>query len=143
LPVPRDILIAIDGYSSPAHTGRLQNAIDFLVPENTPTLAAANGQVTFVKNESRMGGPSIKYWPFSNFIVIQHLHGEYSRYDHLAYKSSKVGVGQQVRAGQSIGLTGMTGFTFVPHLHFQVFVFTGNNIWTDFETLAVNDFEDN
>jgi murein DD-endopeptidase MepM/ murein hydrolase activator NlpD len=137
------MLIAIDRYSSPAHTGRLQNAIDFLVPENTPTLAAATGQVTFVKNDYRMGGPSIKYWPFSNFIVIQHLHGEYSRYDHLAYKSSKVGVGQQVQAGQSIGLTGMTGFTFVPHLHFQVFVFTGNNMWTDFETLSVSDFEDN
>jgi len=140
LPVPKDTLTSMDRTSSPAHIGRLRNAIDFLVPENTPVLAAADGVVTFVKNDSRKGGPSMKYWFDSNFIVVQHLHGEYSRYDHLAYMSAKVGVGQQVQAGQRIAKTGMTGFTFVPHLHFQVFVFIGANIWTDFETLLVEDF---
>jgi murein DD-endopeptidase MepM/ murein hydrolase activator NlpD len=46
-------------------------------------------------------------------------------------------MGQRVNAGQVIAYVGMTGFTYLPHLHFQVFVFTGGNIWTDFETLQV------
>lgn len=142
LPVPKDTLIAIDRTSSPAHIGKLRNAVDFLVPENTPVLAAADGVVTFVKNDSRTGGPSIEYWLDSNFIVLRHSHGEYSRYDHLAYKSAKVRIGQQVKAGQPIARTGMTGFTYVPHLHFHVFIFINgsSSIWTDFDTLAVDDF---
>ncbi|HYO05665.1 MAG TPA: hypothetical protein VER14_01610 [Phototrophicaceae bacterium] len=35
---------------------------------------------------------------------------------------------------------GMTIYTFTPHLHLQVFVFTGYNIWTDFDTLEINDY---
>ncbi len=66
-----------------------------------------------------------------------HSYGEYTRYDHLAYHSSKVRVGQQVRAGQEIARVGMTGHPYTPHLHFQVFVFTGYNIWSDFDTIEV------
>ena len=66
-----------------------------------------------------------------------HLYGEHTRYDHLEYGNAKVRVGQQVSAGQEISRVGMTGYTYVPHLHFQVFVFTGYNIWTDFKTLEV------
>jgi murein DD-endopeptidase MepM/ murein hydrolase activator NlpD len=140
LPVPKDALIAMDRTSSPAHIGKLRNAVDFLVPENTAVMAAADGIVTYVKNDSQTGGPSMQYWFDSNFIVLQHSHGEYSRYDHLAYKGAKVRIGQQVSAGRQIARTGMTGFTFTPHLHFHVFVIYGNNIWTDFDTLRVDDF---
>lgn len=140
LPVPNDALQRIDKTSSPAHVGGLENAIDFIVAENTPVLAAADGFVTFVKDDSYTGGPTIDYWYDSNFIVIQHANGEYSRYDHLAEKSAKVRIGDRVKRGQPIANAGMTGFTFLPHLHFQVFIFTGQNIWTDFETLSVSDF---
>jgi murein DD-endopeptidase MepM/ murein hydrolase activator NlpD len=140
LPVPKDALQRIDKTSSPAHTGRLKHAIDFIVAQNTPVLAAADGIVTFVRDDSYTGGPSIEYWYNSNFIVIQHANGEYSRYDHLAERSSRVRVGQHVKAGQAIAKVGMTGFTFMPHLHFQVFIFTGENIWMDFETLSVSGF---
>ena len=80
------------------------------------------------------------YWLYANFITIMHTNGEYSRYDHLEYDSAKVRVGQQVRAGQEIARVGMTGFTCFPHLHFHVFVFTGYNIWTDFDTIEVKYF---
>jgi murein DD-endopeptidase MepM/ murein hydrolase activator NlpD len=70
-----------------------------------------------------------------------HSNGEYSRYDHLAYRSSTVKVGQHVSEGQEIAKVGMTGYTYLPHLHFQVFIFTGINIWTDFITVEVKDFE--
>ena len=49
--------------------------------------------------------------------------------------------GQRVRAGEEIARVGMTGYTYLPHLHFQVFVATGMNMWTDFDTLEVQDFE--
>lgn len=139
--MPQNALISADRTSSPAHVGKLRHAIDFLVPENTPVLAAADGVVAFVRDDSYSGGPTADYWFDSNFIVIRHPHGEYSRYDHLAHESAEVYIGQRVRAGQPIARTGMTGYTFVSHLHFQVFIFTGSNIWTDFETLAVHNFE--
>jgi murein DD-endopeptidase MepM/ murein hydrolase activator NlpD len=140
LPVSKDALQRIDRISSPAHVGKLRNAIDFIVTENTPVLAAADGVVTLVKDDSYIGGPSIKYWHDSNFIVIQHANGEYSRYDHLAHRSAAVRTGQCVKRGQVIARVGMTGFTYMPHLHFQVFIFTGSNIWTDFDTLSVTEF---
>jgi murein DD-endopeptidase MepM/ murein hydrolase activator NlpD len=58
----------------------------------------------------------------------------------LSYNSSKVKVGQYVRAGEEIAKVGMTGYTYLPHLHFQVFVFTGSNMRTEFDTLEVRDF---
>lgn len=49
LPVPKAKLQRIDRTSSPAHVGKLWNAIDFIVDKEIPVLAAANGIVTFVK----------------------------------------------------------------------------------------------
>ena len=115
LPVPKDQLQRIDRTSSPAHLGKLRNAIDFIADEETPVLAADNGVIIFVNDSSNIGGSNPVYWGHTNFIVIMHSNGEYSRYDHLSYNSSKVMVG----------------------LHFQVFVVTGFNMWTDFETLIV------
>jgi murein DD-endopeptidase MepM/ murein hydrolase activator NlpD len=140
LPVPKKLLQRIDRTSSPAHMGKLRNSIDFIVDEETPVLAAGDGIVIFVKDDSNIGGPNPVYWIHTNFIVIMHSNGEYSRYDHLNYNSSKVIVGQRIRAGEEIARVGMTGFTYLPHLHFQVFVITGINMWTDFNTVEVNDF---
>ena len=137
LPVPKDLLQRIDRTSSPAHLGKLRNAIDLIVDKDTPVLAAADGIVTFVKDISDIGGPNPAYWEYTNFIVIMHSNGEYSRYDHLSYNSSTVKVGQNVRAGEEIAKVGMTGYTYLPHLHFQVFVITGINMWTDFDTVKV------
>jgi murein DD-endopeptidase MepM/ murein hydrolase activator NlpD len=141
LPVPKDLLQRTDRTSSPAHLGKLRNAIDFITDEETPVLAAADGIVTFVKDDSNTGGANPMYWDYTNFIVIRHPNGEYSRYDHLSYRSARVKVGQHIRAGKKIARVGMTGFTYVPHLHFQVFVVTGINAWTDIDTLEVQDFD--
>jgi murein DD-endopeptidase MepM/ murein hydrolase activator NlpD len=138
LPIPLDKLISMDTDSSPAHSGKLENAIDFVTPENTIVLAAAEGIVTYVKDYSCIGGPSVSFWDYSNFISIKHQNEEYTRYDHLAFGSSKVRVGDIVIAGQEIAKVGMTGYTYLPHLHFQVFVFTGPNLWEDYQTLKVN-----
>jgi murein DD-endopeptidase MepM/ murein hydrolase activator NlpD len=138
LPIPIENLISIDADSSPAHWGKLENAIDFVAPLNTPLLAAADGEVTYVKDDSDIGGPSVSLWGYSNFISIRHQHEEYTRYDHLAIGSSKVRLGETVKAGQAIGKVGMTGYTYLPHLHFQVFIFTGPNLCEDYQTLKVD-----
>jgi murein DD-endopeptidase MepM/ murein hydrolase activator NlpD len=140
LPVPKALLERIDRISSPAHIGNLRNAIDLIVPKNTPVLAAGDGLVTYVEDDSNVGGPNPLYMIHTNFITIMHPNGEYSRYDHLEYRSSKVRLGQHVRACQEIARVGMTGYTYIPHLHFQVFVLTGTNMWTDFDTIEVKDF---
>jgi hypothetical protein len=49
LPVPKVLLKRIDRTSSRAHQGKLRNAIDLIVDEETPVLAAANGTVISVK----------------------------------------------------------------------------------------------
>jgi Peptidase family M23 len=55
--------------------------------------------------------------------------------------SSTVRPGQYVRKGQVLGRVGLSGYTYLPHLHFQVFIITGLNIWTDYETLEIKEFE--
>ena len=140
IPIPKDLLQRIDRTSSPAHIGKLRNAVDFIAPKNTPVLAAADGIVTSVQDISNVGGPDPTYWINSNSITILHSNGEYSRYDHLEFCSAKVQVGQKVGAGQEIAKVGMTGYTYIPHLHFQVFVLTEYIFWTDFDTIEVKDF---
>ncbi|MGB6590740.1 MAG: M23 family metallopeptidase [Candidatus Nitrosopolaris sp.] len=125
----------VDRTSSPVHTGNLRNAIDFIVPEYTPVLAAANGIVAYVKDDSTIGGPNPIYQKYTNFITIMHANEEYSRYDHLAPRSSKVEVGQTVKEGQEIAQVAL-----LPPLHFHVFIFIGTNVWVDFDTLKVEDF---
>lgn len=143
LPILRHLITRIDRTSSPAHVGKLKNAVDFLAPVGTPVIAAADGVVTYVKDSFNIGGPDYSYWKFSNFVVLMHPNGEFSRYDHLDFQSSTVRVNQKIKRGQHIGNVGLTGFTFVPHLHFQVFVFTGPNIWMDYETLEIRFVEGN
>jgi len=58
----------------------------------------------------------------------------------LEYHSAKVKVDQKVSAEQEIANIGMTGYTYIPHLHFQVFIFTDYNIFTDIDTLEVKTF---
>jgi murein DD-endopeptidase MepM/ murein hydrolase activator NlpD len=136
-PILKNYITRIDKTSSPAHVGKLRNAVDFVAPLGTSVLAAADGVVTFVEDRNNIGGPDYSYWKYSNFIVIGHSDGEYTRYDHLDFESSLVHPNQRIKCGEQIGRVGLTGFTYIPHLHFQVFVFTGPNVWTDFETLDI------
>ena len=80
-PIPLDKLVSVDTHSSPAHSGKLENAVDFVASENTIVLAAAPGTVTYVKDDSDMGGPSVNFCTYSNFISIKHQNEEYTRYE--------------------------------------------------------------
>jgi murein DD-endopeptidase MepM/ murein hydrolase activator NlpD len=108
-------------HGSYSHTGPDEYAVDFKMAEGTPVLAAREGVVVSVKDNSNRGGPSRKYEDDANLIVVQHKDGTMAHYCHLQFKSAKVKVGEKVRAGDMLALSGNTGFTSGPHLHFAVF----------------------
>ncbi|NQX97687.1 MAG: M23 family metallopeptidase [Flavobacteriales bacterium] len=93
------------------------------MPEGTLICAAREGLVIFVKDDSNKRGKTIKYQAFGNYITIYHKDGSLANYFHLQKKGSKVKVGDKVSAGQVIALSGNTGWSSGPHLHFQVFSF--------------------
>lgn len=89
-------------WSSGSHTG-----VDFEADEGTEVRSVAAGEVV----EAGMDGS------FGNSIVVKHRDGTYTQYGHLS--SISVSAGQTVEAGQQIGLSGSTGNTTGPHLHFE------------------------
>jgi murein DD-endopeptidase MepM/ murein hydrolase activator NlpD len=109
------------GREHPAHTGTLKHSLDFACEVGSAVYAAQSGIVVWIKQDSRVGGPSKKYWLDGNRIVIAHRDGEYSAYEHLRYRGVVVRVGRRVRKGQLIGYSGNTGYSTGPHLHFEVF----------------------
>ncbi|WP_432085119.1 M23 family metallopeptidase [Streptomyces sp. bgisy095] len=86
---------------------------DFAVPVGTPVKAAAAG--TVVKAGPYGGGDGPAY---GNAIVVKHANGKYSQYAHLS--KIQVKIGQKVGAGQRIALSGNTGNSSGPHLHFEI-----------------------
>ncbi|GAA0385075.1 M23 family metallopeptidase [Streptomyces luteireticuli] len=86
---------------------------DLVVPTGTPVKAVHKGVV--VKAGPNGGGDGAAY---GNAIVIKHDDNTYSQYAHLS--SVAVQVGQSVTAGQQIGLSGSTGNSSGPHLHFEI-----------------------
>lgn len=103
-----------------SHSGRSEYALDFMMPEGTPVLAAREGVVIMAQDESDRGGPSRKYSDDSNYIVIRHEDGTLGEYAHLQKNGVLVEIGQKVKRGDKIGLSGNTGFSSGPHLHFMV-----------------------
>lgn len=104
-------------WSSGAHTG-----IDFHAAQGTPVHAVAAGEIV----EAGNGGA------YGNNIVIKHHDGTYTQYGHLSV--IKVSVGQKVGSGERIALSGNTGNTTGPHLHFEAR--TGPEYGSDMDPVA-------
>lgn len=99
------------------------HAIDFTMDVGTPICAARDGIVLEVKEDSDKRGKTYKYQKYGNFIIIYHRDGSMANYFHIKKNGSKVNVGDKVKAGQIIALSGNTGWSSGPHLHFQVYSF--------------------
>jgi murein DD-endopeptidase MepM/ murein hydrolase activator NlpD len=107
-------------YSHFAGSGS-ENAVDWTCPVGTTVCAAREGRVVGVRDDSTVGGPDRKFRPFANYVIIKHADGTFADYVHLKTGGALVKMGDEVTVGQPIGLSGQTGFTSAPHLHFSVF----------------------
>jgi len=110
------------GNCTPAGTshqagGTRQHAYDFDMPIGTAILAARAGRVSAVEqsnvDSTRIPGEE-------NFVMITHDDGTHGRYFHLTQNGSMVALNQLVEQGQAIALSGDTGESTGPHLHFVV-----------------------
>lgn len=124
LPFPKNRTYKIiQGYNgSYSHNNNNSRAaIDFNLKINDTICSAGNGYVVGVIEGYQYAGETAEWLDYCNFITIYHpASGLFTQYVHLVQNGSFVKVGDTVTKGQPIGLSGMTGYTSVPHLHFNV-----------------------
>lgn len=94
--------------------------LDFDLPEGSPVCAARSGTVISLKQDSSLGGPGLRFADEANLIEVLHSDGTWATYAHLQKNSARVRLGQKVKAGQRLALSGHTGQADGPHLHFTV-----------------------
>lgn len=105
-----------------SHRGSNEFAVDFDCPVATSVLAARPG-VVVAANAAAQGSGTTPDWldyKRTNFVLIQHDDGTLGEYMHLSPSGIEVKPGQRVERGTPLALSGNTGFSSTPHLHFQV-----------------------
>ena len=108
--------------------GKFHDGYDWGLPEGTPLFAVADGEIVFADREEpfECGSRGLKA---ALIVTIRHITPEEgifeSQYVHLS--RIDVRVGEYVEAGQQIGLSGNTGCSSGPHLHFSVYRITDDN----------------
>ena len=122
----------IQGYFS-HFTHKERAALDFNMKRGTNIAAARDGIVVRVKEDGTLGGLKSKFRSHGNNIVIQHADGTRAGYWHLQHNGALVNVGDTVKKGQLIALSGKTGYAAVPHLHFLVWK-SGGGQWQQIAT---------
>lgn len=98
------------GWRIDPFTGKnaMHEGVDYMVPEGTPIHASASGMVVYADAHPEYG----------NMVEIDHGNQVVTRYAHASKLLVKVG--QMVKRGQEIALSGSTGRSTGPHLHFEV-----------------------
>lgn len=110
----------VQGWQSKySHKGEL--SLDFKMKTGTSVYAAREGIVTELKEDGSKGGIKDQYLDEGNHILIRHNDGTTAGYWHLKQNGALVKVGDTVKKGQLIGLSGNTGYSAFPHLHFWVY----------------------
>lgn len=123
----------IQAYDSKmSHKGEL--ALDFKIKKKTKICAARDGVVIAARGDSEKGGLKPENMSDGNHISIKHYDGSIAHYWHLIKDGVLVNVGDTVTKGQVIGLTGNTGYSAFPHLHFEVIGYDGTGAYKQLPT---------
>ena len=119
-------------------------AVDIPMPEGTTIVAARAGYIVEVERKFDAGKLDPEYTWKANTVTIFHDDGTWASYVHLLRYTSNVVPGQRVEAGTPLGLSGNSGYSSGPHLHFVVQRNSGNgpvSIPIRFETRRRGTFE--
>lgn len=103
------------------HNGEFAYSIDWMMPVGTNILAARDGLVVDIKEGFDGAGLDESYRNKCNYVRIQHSDGTIAEYVHCKKDGVLVEVGDTVKAGDIIALSGNVGFSTDPHLHFNVY----------------------
>ena len=101
----------------PTHRGLARYAYDFAMPVRTYVRAARAGVVVGIE-ERYLDGNGVP--GKDNHVYILHSDGTVGRYAHLTRWGAPVKLGETVAQGDIIGLSGNTGSSLAPSLHFDV-----------------------
>jgi len=117
-----DFFVKDENQTTHKHDGK---ALEDYYSFGKPILAPADGLVVKAKDgiddNPELGSVDIRARIFhGNFVVIRHAEGEYSHLAHFKKGSVAVKEGEKVKRGQVIGLTGNSGHSLEPHLHFHL-----------------------
>ena len=121
--------LLVQGYFS-RYTHKNRAALDFKMKKGTKICAVRDGIVVRLKEDGNKGGSDSKFRSFGNFVVIQHQDSSRTGYWHLQFNGVLVNVGDTVKQAQIIGLSGRSGYTYFPHLHFIVWRSDKKGQWT-------------
>ena len=102
---------------NPFHrTMREHHGVDYLIPEGTAVFATADGTVQSLSEKNTTHGKA---------ITIDHGNGYQTSYSHLL--DIRVKRGDMVKRGDIIAMSGNSGLSFAPHLHYEV-IFNGTRV---------------
>lgn len=95
-------------YGNTYSGGRYHSGVDFRIPMGTQVLAAFDGFVKYIK---------LLRGSYGRHVVLGHAGGSETLYGHLT--NPTVSTGDIIKAGQVVGISGNTGKSTGPHLHFE------------------------
>lgn len=104
--IPGDCRVVVSGYGP--RWGRMHYGVDLRMPKGDTVRAAQSGMVV----RSNWG------YGYGYLLVVQHRHGIQTYYAHLSKFLKKKG--EWVKKGEPIALSGNTGRSRGPHLHFEM-----------------------
>ncbi len=105
-----------------SHNGELLNSLDWTMPLKTPIYSARSGLIAEIKDGFDEGKFDKEYLDKANYIYVLHDDGSIGSYVHLYAGSIEPKVGDYVNTGDYLGLSGNSGYSTGPHLHFNVFL---------------------